>query len=317
MSRQADICRAVAGVLEETFSGELGVTVAVEDSCDPSEEVAKTLGSFGVLVLVAASGHRRKPGTGASSAGDLAIDLTVVENPKRNRKSGVSGPTVTSVAEAAKDALHWRTIDGRRLVYVEMQRADVADNDFRMEVSFTAMAQTGTRDACHYQSPAEPEETVEARIISLLSGALPKWAVIGALAPAADGEAKRIPETCVFVTADMSSQRLDWHGPGVPCDYTVRAEVRCSNADDGTGEIFRDVCRAVRAALETLLGDGCSGLDGDGFECDAFRLAPTSTKEAQSDDDGGMRKTYSASISGRYTPPSTEETTPTETTEEN
>ena len=139
MSRQADICRAVAGVLEETFSGELGVTVAVEDSCDPSEEVAKTLGSFGVLVMVAASGHRRKPGTGASTAGDLAIDLTVVEKPTRYRKRGVPGPTGTAAAEAAKDALHWLTIDGRRLVYVEMQRADVADDDFRMAVSFVAV----------------------------------------------------------------------------------------------------------------------------------------------------------------------------------
>lgn len=139
MSRQADICRAVADILKAAFAGLSDVTVAVEDACCPSEEVEKTLGRFGVLVLVAASGHRRKPGTGESTAGDLAIDLTVVENPRRNRKSGVPGmPTVTSVAEAAKDALHWRTVEGRRLVYVEMQRADMADDDYRMAVSFVA-----------------------------------------------------------------------------------------------------------------------------------------------------------------------------------
>ena len=138
MSRQSDICRAVAEVLKEAFSGLPGVTVAVEDACNPSEEVEKTLARFGVLVLVAASAHRRRPGTGASTAGDLSIDLTVVENPRRNRKSGVSGPTVTSVAEAAKDALHWREAGGRRIVYVEMMRADVADDDYRMAVSFVA-----------------------------------------------------------------------------------------------------------------------------------------------------------------------------------
>lgn len=138
MSRQAEICRGVAAALKEAFNGLNGVTVAVEDSCNPTDVAEKALGSFGVLVLVAASGHRRKPGTGASTAGDLALDLTVIENPKRNRRSAAPGPTVTSVAEAAKDALHWRTVEGRRLVYVDMQRADVADDDYRMVVSLVA-----------------------------------------------------------------------------------------------------------------------------------------------------------------------------------
>ena len=300
MSRQADICRAVTAALKETFSGVLGVTVTLEDKCNPALAIEDALAKWGVLVMVSASGHRRKPGTGASTAGDLAIDLTVIENPGKNRKSGVDGPTVTSVAEAAKDALHWRTVEGRRIVYVEMQRADVDESDYRMQVSFVALAQTPGMDHQQPTANAEPEEIVEARVVALLSGALPGWAVIGALAPAADGGAKRIPDTCVLVTADMSSQLLDWCGPGVPCDYTVRAEVRCSEADDETGVIFRDTCRAVRAALETILGDGCSRLDGDGFECDSFRLAPTSTKEARSDDDSGKRKTYSASVTGRY-----------------
>lgn len=138
MSRQQQICRAVADVLAAELAGIRGVTVVLEDCCTPSEEVEKALGRFGVLVLVAASSHRRKPGTGASTAGDLAIDIMVVENPKRNRKSGAPAATVTSVGEAAKDALHWRTVEGHRLVYVEMQRADVADDDYRLTVSFTA-----------------------------------------------------------------------------------------------------------------------------------------------------------------------------------
>ena len=138
MSRQADICKAIATILQETIADPLRVTVAVEDACDPSAEAEKARGKFGVLVLVAASGHRRKPGTGASSAGDLEISLNLVENPRRNRKSGTPGHTVTSVAETAKDTLHWREICGRRIVYVDMQRADVADDDYRMVVNFVA-----------------------------------------------------------------------------------------------------------------------------------------------------------------------------------
>ena len=138
MSRQLEICNAITKTLKETFKEAPGVRVVAEDSCDPSAEVQKALGKLGVLVLVAASGHRRKPGTGASSAGDLSIELSVFENPKLNRKPGKSGPTVTSVAEAAKDALHWRKVEGRRIVYVDMQRADMADDDFRMLVSFVA-----------------------------------------------------------------------------------------------------------------------------------------------------------------------------------
>ena len=66
MSRQIDICKAITKTLQETFKEAPGVRVVAEDSCDPSAEVQKALGTLGVLVLVAASGHRRKPGTGAS-----------------------------------------------------------------------------------------------------------------------------------------------------------------------------------------------------------------------------------------------------------
>ena len=139
MSRQTEICRAIATVLQKAVinDGMPGVTVVMEDGCCPADEVEKKLGKAGVLVLVAATGHRRKPGVGASTAGDLSIGLTIIENPKRNRlKAG--DPTVTSVAEAAKDTLHWQTVDGRRLVYVEMQRTDIGDDDYRMTVNFLA-----------------------------------------------------------------------------------------------------------------------------------------------------------------------------------
>ena len=138
MSRLGDICEAVKTVLEETFRGQNGVTVALEDGCNPALAIENALGRWGVLVLVGTGGHRRKPGTGASTAGDLALNLTVVENPRKNRKSGTKGPTVTSVSEAAADALHWRLVEGQRLVYVDMVRTDGGDDDYRMAVGFTA-----------------------------------------------------------------------------------------------------------------------------------------------------------------------------------
>lgn len=138
MSRQIEICNAVAAVLQRTFKDIPRVTVMAEDECDPAAEVRNALGKLGVLVLVAASGHRRKLGTGASSAGDLSLELSVFENPRMNRRKGVVGPTVTSVSEAAKDALHWQTVAGRRILYVDMQRTDADNEDYRMSVSFVA-----------------------------------------------------------------------------------------------------------------------------------------------------------------------------------
>ena len=52
-------------MLREAFADERGVTVELEDSCDPSSAAEKALGEWGVLVLVSATGHRRAPGAGA------------------------------------------------------------------------------------------------------------------------------------------------------------------------------------------------------------------------------------------------------------
>lgn len=302
MSRQAAICHAVAAALKETFGGMPGVTVAVEDACNPSEAIEKTLGSFGVLVMVAASGHRRRPGAGASTDGDLSIALAVIENPKRNRKSGVPGPTVTSVAETAKDALHWREVEGRRIVYVEMQRADAADDDYRMAVEFLALPCSGHAGRAPLPGPIEPEEIIEARLTELIAAAMPGWDVIGALAAAPEGRMKELPDTRVTVAVDVASQDLDWTGPGIPRTYTARVAVRCSNADDVTGGMFRDACRTVRDALRGLLGDGCAAMDAGGFSCDAFMLSGTETAQDLSADSGGSTKTYNATVTGRFNP---------------
>lgn len=302
MSRQAAICHAVAAALKETFGGMPGVTVAVEDACNPSEAIEKTLGSFGVLVMVAASGHRRRPGAGASTDGDLSIALVAIENPKRNRKSGVPGPTVTSVAEAAAEALHWRTAAGMLLAYEGMRREDVDESDFRMAVEFLALPCSGRDGARPSQGPIEPEEIIEARLTELIAAAMPGWDVIGALAAAPEGRMKELPDTRVTVAVDVASQDLDWTGPGVPRTYTARVAVRCSNADDVTGGMFRDACRTVRDALRGLLGDGCAAMDAGGFSCDAFVLAGTETAQDLSADSGGSTKTYNATVTGRFKP---------------
>ena len=149
----------------------------------------------------------------------------------------------------------------------------------------------------------EPEEIIEAQIIAMLSAALPSVDVIGALSPVPEGELKKSPDTYVSVFADVASQGLDWMGPNVPFTFALRVVVHYANADDATGAGFRDTCRAVRGALDSLLGDGCAALDGDGFSCDGFTLDSTSTALDANADNGGMAKSYSASISGRYTQP--------------
>ncbi len=146
----------------------------------------------------------------------------------------------------------------------------------------------------------EPEEIVEARIVALLAAALPSVQVVGALTPVA-GNPKTAGDTSVSVFVDLAEQPLDLTGPNVPLVLSVRATVHFADADEATGAGFRDACRAVRAALLPLLGDGCAALDGNGWSCDAFVLGSTSTSFDAGADLGGMAKTYNATVSGRYT----------------
>ena len=158
----------------------------------------------------------------------------------------------------------------------------------------------------------EPEELIEAKLIAILSAAVPSVDVVGALSPAPEGELKQSPDTYISVFVDIDSQNIDFTGPGIPCTYSVRIVVHYANADDKSGAFFRDTCRAVRATFNPLLGDGCATLDGDGFECDSFRIAGTSTVPEMSSADGGMSKTYKATVVGRYIEPSSnEESNPT------
>ena len=149
----------------------------------------------------------------------------------------------------------------------------------------------------------EPEEIVEAHLSAALAEAVPSLEVVGALAPAPDGIDKTTPDSCVVVAVDLASQDIDWSEPSAPCTYSASVSVNVARGDDKTGSVFRDACRAVRAVLVSLSGDGCSGLDGDGFRCDSFVMGGTSTSPDLSDEVGGMSKTYSATATGRFFQP--------------
>lgn len=145
----------------------------------------------------------------------------------------------------------------------------------------------------------EPEETIEAKLIAILSAAVPAVDVLGALSAVPEGEMKHSADTYISVFVDIASQDLDWRGAHVPFTYSARVTVHFANADDATGAGFRDTCRAVRTAFSPLLGDGCSALSGDGFACDEFMLSSTQTAMDADAETGGMAKTYNFTITGR------------------
>ena len=152
----------------------------------------------------------------------------------------------------------------------------------------------------------EPEEVIETKVVDILDAANPGFAVIGALEPSAEGTEKVAPLSHIGVFADLATQDLDWKGPGCPCSYSVRVAVRVAFADDKSGAKFRAACRAVRGALAALTGDGCTALDGDGFNCDAFLLDTTATTLGSIGDGEDQYKTYTATIHGRFIPPTNE-----------
>ena len=154
----------------------------------------------------------------------------------------------------------------------------------------------------------EPEEIIEAKVAALLNAANPGFEVVCALAPAAPSIEKLAPISSIGVVVDLSSQNLDWRGPGTPFTYSVRVAVRVAFADDKSGARFRDACRAVRGALAAITGDGCSALNGDGFTCDAFILDSTATALEAMGDGEGMNKSYTATVNGRFIQPTPNET---------
>lgn len=142
MSFQRKYCEAVKAAIEENESimSAGNVTVSIEDDVSAEEEAQRALGKMGLLVLIATTGHTRTPGSGASTSGDLGLEITVFENPRLNRAGNRSAFTLTQAAEKIADTLHWRLFDGfqHRLRYLSMQRADADSKDARMVVTFAA-----------------------------------------------------------------------------------------------------------------------------------------------------------------------------------
>ena len=139
-SRQIAFCEWIRDTLEADANIQAGgnVKVLVEDRGSIAGKDDAALAKSGIRATVATTGHTRKPGIGASTAGDLGIEITLFEDPKKNRTGRADPFTITSAAEAIKDALHWLEHDGSRLRYVGMVREDVGENDYRMVVSFVA-----------------------------------------------------------------------------------------------------------------------------------------------------------------------------------
>lgn len=151
----------------------------------------------------------------------------------------------------------------------------------------------------------EPEEILEAKIVADLANAAPGVDVIGALSPAPEGTEKASPDSYISVFADVASQLIDWSGPNLPRTFSVRVTVHVADADDKTHTLFRDACRAVRGVLKTYLGDGCDSLSADGLSVDGFSLDTTETSLDASSETGGMAKSYNATVTARYAPPTT------------
>lgn len=160
----------------------------------------------------------------------------------------------------------------------------------------------------------EPEEIIEARFAALIAAAVPGVAVVGLLTPSEPGTEKTAPDTCISIAADVDEQSFDSRVANVPYRFTVRITVRVAIADDASGILFRDTCRAVYGAIHGILGDGCSAVSADGFTCDGVTRDPTATNidTSANNENSAWTKTYPLAVTGRYSePPSAEEDTTT------
>lgn len=145
---------------------------------------------------------------------------------------------------------------------------------------------------------AEPEETIEATLVALLAESV-DIPVEGVLAPAEEGEVKRLSsETVITVAVDQTSQDGDYRGPRVPHTYSALVAVHYAIADDANGADFRLTCRIVRGVLVALTGDGCENASSLSFVCDEFMLDSTSTSY-EGGDNPVNTKTYTATLKGR------------------
>lgn len=148
----------------------------------------------------------------------------------------------------------------------------------------------------------EPEETIEAGIAAAIETAVPWVPTVRALAPSAEGTEKTDPDTRIGISVDLASQDGDWVDEPCPCSWTGSVAVRIAQADDPSGSMFLQTCRAVRRALAGFLGDNCGKLDGKGFECDEVRIDSSATIFSNDAEVGAFTKTYTVTVKGRVIP---------------
>lgn len=144
----------------------------------------------------------------------------------------------------------------------------------------------------------EPEEYVENALVGLIAAKVNGIPVEGTHDPAQAGETKYGEFTYINVKVGQSAQRLDVRGRS-PIDFAIRITVHIARSEDPRGVIFRDTCRAVRAALASVTGDGCDGLNGEHVELHAFVLDSTDPDFSTAIEGGEFIKTYNASATAR------------------
>ena len=152
VSKQVGLCRAVERVLaaDPELSGCGVVDVFLDDAAGlPTRE--RQNAQTKIRVMISAAGHARKPGTGASTAGDASLSIAVLENPSRRQVGQV---TLTGVSERIAGALHWMEYDGARIRYLDMARTDAAPDERRMDIRFAVTVPLDERRAVRWGTGA-------------------------------------------------------------------------------------------------------------------------------------------------------------------
>lgn len=113
---------------DEVLASVPGLSVVIEDDTDVSGEYEKAMASFGVAVVIVATGFARRSQSGEMLTGDLQLAIDAVENSQLNRLQENPGFwTAQRVSVRLSRLLHWRKLETcvGRICFKSMNRADV------------------------------------------------------------------------------------------------------------------------------------------------------------------------------------------------
>lgn len=148
-SYQRKLCEEICEIVEkdEEIRAAGNVVAFCEDKFDPATKVTENAKTK-VRVMIATTGHERKPGTGASTSGDVGLEITVFENPLTRKDDAI---TLTGASERIAAILHWRNVLGSsRIRYLSMARADADERDYRMVILFAVELPLDPRKAVRW-----------------------------------------------------------------------------------------------------------------------------------------------------------------------